>query len=173
MTKIKIILITLFLGHAFSLMAKNTPIANANDDWKTIKLDNDIRIIQPDYASAMGPQGIFNTCATPNEFRSINPVANCDEFKIIQLHSDSGEFGENREFKCTQVSPGQVRISRTTDKTICEESVSIENENKNATCIKKRLIKTLPADVKLEVVKNKGEEKGQLLFVKSFKIPNC
>lgn len=155
------------------VMAKNSPTASANEDWKTIKSDRDIKILQPSFSTVMGPEGIFNTCATPTEYKSINPVANCEDYKIIQLHGDSGEFGKNKEFICTQVSPGQISISRATNKSICEESVSIEDEDKNATCIKSKVLTTLPVDLKLEIVKGRGEAKGQSLFVKNYQIPKC
>lgn len=154
-------------------MAAQSSVATRKANWEVITSDQNVQVIQPSYASGMGPRGIFNMCATENEFRSIEPVASCEQYKFIQLHGDSTEFGENIDFHCTQIASGQIAITRNIPRDICEKSVRLEDEDKNATCLKTKTVDMLPTDLKLEVVRGRGEAKGQSLFVKNYQIPKC
>lgn len=146
------------------------PTSSPKEDWTEIRNDRDVVIAQPDIAEVTG--GIFNTCITDNELRSIQPVEQCSEYKIIETAPSSGEFGE-AEFHCLQKVTVPVAVSRQINKTECSESVRFQNENENGSCLTVKEDNSLPETITLGVLKNRGEQRGHTLFVKDYQIPRC
>jgi len=168
-----------FIGAFLAVEADQTFAAAPNitatrkDNWETIRKDKDLMIEQPKFAKDMGPDGIFNVCATDDEFRSIRPVETCLDYKIIKTAPESTEFGMYPDFYCQQEAEGVVIVSRMSTEQVCEESVSQETEDKNATCLESTQEGLMPTNVSLHVMKKRGSIKGEHVFNKNYQIPEC
>jgi hypothetical protein len=156
-----------------SFAATKNVTATSKDNWEEILLDKDLYVEQPDFAKDMGPEGIFNICASENEFRSVEPVGTCVDYKIIETAPDSTEFGLFPEYHCKNEAPGNVIVSRMSQEIVCAKSVRQEREDQNATCLEPRLEGKLPTKLNLNVLKRRGENKGTPVFIKEYEIPKC
>lgn len=169
--------IIVFLGALLStrpaLAGNKNTSASHKDEWQTIQADKDLMVAQPDFAEHMGPNGIFNVCKTDNELRTISPINVCNEYAVKEIYPSSSEFGPAYDFNCLKESPGHVVISRTNLKSECEKSVTFQDEDKNAECLIERAQEKIPEKITLEVVRARGEAKGQSVFAKEYIIPSC
>lgn len=158
-------------NHSFA--ATKNVTATSKDSWEEIHMDKDLYVEQPDFAQDMGPNGIFNVCASENEFRSIEPVGTCLDYKIVETAPESTEFGMFPEYHCQNEAPGNVIVSRMSKEVVCTESVRQEREDQNATCVEERLEGKLSNKMNLNVLKRRGEHKGSTVFIKEYNIPAC
>lgn len=161
------------VGAHQSLAADKPVLATRKDSWEEIRKDKDLFVAQPDFVKDMGPDGIFNVCSTATDFRSIEPVGTCLDYKMIETAPESTEFGLFPEYHCQQEAPGEVIVSRLSTQEVCQKSATMETEDKNATCLKSVEEGLLPTTVTLDVLKRRGENKGQSVFVKDYQIPEC
>lgn len=161
------------VGASHSIAADKPVLATSKDSWEEIRKDKDLFIGQPDFAKDMGPNGIFNVCHTATDFRSIEPVGTCLDYKMIETAPDSTEFGIAPEYHCQQEAPGEVIVSRLSTQEVCQKSATQEREDKNATCLETAQEGLLPTTVTLDVLKRRGEHRGQSVFVKDYDIPEC
>ncbi len=156
-----------------ALFAADQMTASPKKDWTEIVKDKDVMIEQPSYADNMGPKGVFNTCYTENEFRSIEPVEVCAEFESTEINPAGTEMGPNYDFYCEKKMSKQIVISRSVERSICEQTPRLQKEAENAKCLKAKFQDQLPTTLRMEVVRATGEAKGQSLFTKNYQIPKC
>lgn len=75
---------------ALVLVSPDIFAVSGKDRWSDIRKSREVLIQQPAFAQVFGPHGLFNACATEDEFRSLTPVKNCrdcapGEEKIVTL----------------------------------------------------------------------------------------
>jgi hypothetical protein len=54
------------------IVSSNAFALTVNDSWKTIRQNHEVLLLQPQFAEAMGYEGLFNMCATDDEFKSLD-----------------------------------------------------------------------------------------------------
>lgn len=54
------------------IVSSNAFALTASDSWTTIRQNHDVLLMQPQFAEAMGYGGVFNMCATDDEFKSLD-----------------------------------------------------------------------------------------------------
>lgn len=155
------------------VFAADQTTATVKKDWTEIVRDKDVMIDQPSFADNMGPKGVFNTCYTETEFKSIEPVEVCAEFESSEIYPLNTEMGPVYNFNCQKKMSKQVVISRSVERSICEQTPRIQREGDNAKCLKEKFQDQLPTTLSMEVMRASGEAKGQSLFTKGYQIPKC
>jgi len=140
------------------LTSGNAFTQTVNDTWQSIRKNKDLHIMQPQFAEAMGSDGLFNTCATDDEFKSLMPIRVCKEYD---------------EVKCLRFEQEKVVISRTVQETYCKKHIPLSETNWGSCEEYGTRTIFLGKKYKLEVVQNTGKLYMHHLFNKTFTIPNC
>lgn len=135
------------------------------DDWKTIRASQDVIIQQPTFASAFGPQGLFNACATDEVFKSKTPVQNCLSYAQVLKTSEAGTY---KDYVCTEYEMRHVIISRTFTQNECVKHAS------NGECVEYDDVTSVyPTSFQLAVVDSYSQPAGDFIFSKAYRIPAC
>lgn len=147
--------------------------ASPTDSWSSLRNNRDVLILQPHAVMSMGPTGVFNTCATDEELRSINPVRTCTAYKTVVRGNPNSEAGGWIEYVCTNYVMKDVVVTRDHEETICVKHAPV-SETSSGECIESATVnRTYPRDFKLEVVGGTGEVYMRHLFDKAFSLPDC
>lgn len=160
------------ISNAYSISEKS--------DWSSIRVDRKVAIIQPKFAASFGSAGLFNVCATDDEFKSINPVDVCVSYEIVNGGSPNSDAGVTSVSKCVRREKQDVSIERTTTHPVCLKHVAA-NEGSSNECIEwGNRTTTLPTTYALEVVRRgipaneqSAGQPGERLFRKSWDVPAC
>src|SRR5437868_5450389 len=86
---------------AATLFSQAGYAASSKDSWSTLRANRDVLILQPGVVMSMGKSGVFNTCATDSELRSINPVNTCTAYERVVHGNPNSEAGGWIEYVCT------------------------------------------------------------------------
>jgi len=130
----------------------------ANESWSSIRKNRDILILQPQFAEVMGSDGLFSTCATEDDFKSLIPVRVCKEFN---------------ESNCLRWQIENVVISKTVQETFCTRHVPLTESTLGGCEEYDTRTITLGNTYNLEIVNGQGKLYLHHLFNKTFTIPNC
>lgn len=135
------------------------------DNWQTIRASREVIIQQPTFAGAFGPQGLFNACATEEEFKSKLPVSTCLSYRQVFTDSKTGPY---KDYACNDFETRNVSISRTFTQEECVR------HNQNGECVEyDNVTSVYPTSFQLVVIEAGGEQAGHLIFTKSYGIPPC
>ncbi len=164
--------ITLFLAMAL-LFISNAFAVSLKDTWNAIRFNQELLILQPDFAEVMGSEGLFNACATDETFRSLNPVKICKEYREIKRQDNVAYSGNYSEFKCVIWKNENIEVSRTIEEKTCRTNTII-SKNYPDGCLDYDFLEVkLPLTHKLEIVHGKGQLTMHHVMMKSFTIPDC
>jgi hypothetical protein len=145
----------------------------SRDSWPSIRNNKNVLILQPGIAMSMGSTGVFNTCATDEDLKSINPIKTCTTYKKIVHGVPNSEAGGWVEYVCINYRLREVVLARDHEEKICSKYSPV-SEASSGECIKWETIsRTYSRNFKLEVVSGLGENYMQHLFDKSFSAPDC
>jgi hypothetical protein len=147
MTRVGIFILvisTLFPPRAYAVTGK--------DSWDTIRKTSGLIIVQPEFAKAFGTKGLFNACATDEQFRNIDPVRSCPDDK-----SDC----------CLEYTLQQVAVERLFSRNIC-------TERQYQKCMSyETIVQTHPKSFYLPVLEKKPDGSRALVFSKKYSVPEC
>lgn len=141
-------------------------------EWSEIRKNTKINIVQPRFAEAFGPSGLFNACVSEDEIKSINPVVVCLNYKNVQKGINT-EIGTYIELVCTKSAVQDVIISKTHSQTVCTKRAPPTEISSNE-CIEwgsKDVI--YPNNYSIEIVRADKLEAGNHLFNKTLTLPTC
>jgi hypothetical protein len=135
------------------------------DNWPTIRSSRDILIQQPTFAGAFGPAGLFNACATDEEFRSKTSVSTCLSYRQVITYSSKGPY---KDYICNHFESRHVNISRTYTQ---EECVKYDRSGE---CLEYDSVTSVyPTSFQLVVIESGSEKTGNFIFSKPYNIPSC
>jgi hypothetical protein len=150
---------------AVFLISVNVLAITGRDNWATIKSSREILIQQPTFASAFGPEGLFNACSTDQEFKSKTPVTICLSYRKVVTNSKTAPY---KDYVCNEYELRNVVISRTY---IQEECVKHDRFKE---CIEYDSVTSVyPTSIQLVVIEIGDEKSGNFIFSKPYKIPSC
>lgn len=154
-------LIAILISIFFSI---STFAVTGRDNWQTIRASREVLIQQPLFASAFGPQGLFNACYTDEEFRSVTPVESCLSYRPIIRHSPTGAY---KDYVCGQYEKKNVTITRTYIQVECVKRLYGE-------CVEYDSVTSVyPTGFKLVVIEAEKSEVPIFIFMKTYSIPAC
>ncbi|MBC7714552.1 MAG: hypothetical protein H7177_14495 [Rhizobacter sp.] len=140
------------------------------DNWNEIRSSRDVMIQQPTFAGAFGTNGLFNVCTTDDEFKSINPVKTCLEYREVIRHSESGMY---KDYTCVNYETKAVSISRTYIQNVCVRHAPMTNQS-SGECVEYASVTSVyPTSFSFAVIEASGEEYGDFLFSKTFALKTC
>jgi len=135
------------------------------DSWQTIRSSHEVVIQHPVFAGAFGPQGLFNACATEEEFRSRMPVQNCLSYRQIIKASSTGTY---KDYVCSKYESKNVIIGRTYTQEECVKHA------RSGECLEYDSVTSVyPTNFQLVVIESSSNPSGNLLFTKAYTIPAC
>jgi len=153
------VILTIFLISA-SVLA-----VTGRDSWSSIKSSGEIIIQQPTFAGAFGKQGLFNACATEEEFKSITPVSTCLNYRQVIVSSSTGPY---KDYVCNEYESRNVNISRTYTQEECVK------HNRSGECLEYDSVTSVyPTSFQLVVIESGSEKTGNFIFSKPYNIPAC
>lgn len=154
-------------------LCSNVFAVSLEQKWAEIKLNHQFHIVQPQFANAMGEEGVFNMCATQDEFKSLNPVRVCKEYKAIKRGNIYGKGKGYIEYRCAHWQTENVVIDRTTSKIICSQPTAV-TEATPAGCFAYDTIEVhQPRLQQIEIVHGKGKLYMHHIAMKNYTIPEC
>ncbi len=158
---------------AATLFSQTSFAASPRDSWSTLRSSRDVLILQPGIVMSMGKAGVFNTCATDSELRSINPVKTCTAYERVVHGNPNSEAGGWIEYVCTNYETKDITITREHEEQVCVKW-SRTTEASTGECLEYQTVtKTYPRDFSIEVVGANGEMYMQHMFNKSYSLPDC
>lgn len=162
-----------FTMFALLLFSINAFAITGKDDWKTIRKDRDVLIVQPAFAERFGKNGLFNACVSGNEIRSINPVKNCVAYTQVENDNQNQNLSGYKNYNCTQYKEEYVGLNRQHTEERCIRFAPI-NEYTSGECIAYGSSTAVyPTTYSLPVIEAEGEEYGTHLFSKTYALPEC
>ena len=126
------------------------------DNWESIRQTPGLILVQPHFAQAFGPKGLFNACATDEQFRNINPVKTCALNKI-----DS----------CLEHSVQSVTVERLFNRKICSEQT--EGQQYEECMTYETSLSSYPKSFFIPVMEKDSRGQKRLLFSKKYSLPEC
>jgi hypothetical protein len=159
------------LFYMLILFSANTFAITGFDSWPTIKTSKEVTILQPTFASAFGPGGLFNACTTDNEFKSLSPVKTCLQYTSVTRYNTENKL--YKDYECSAYDIREVSMSRTYIQNVCLKHAPM-NSQVSVECIEYGLVNSVyPTTFSFPVVEASSEEHGSLLFSKTFAIVSC
>lgn len=158
-TRMMVALITVFLISAsgFSITGR--------DNWQTIRASREVIIQQPTFAGAFGQQGLFNACATDEEFKSKSPVSTCLSYRQVISNSKTGPY---KDYVCNDFETRNVTISRTYTQEECVK------HDLTGECLEYDSVTSVyPTSFQLVVIESGSEQSGNFIFSKSYGVAAC
>lgn len=147
------------------LISTNALAVTGRDNWTSIRSSGEILIQQPTFAGAFGPQGLFNACATDEEFRSLTPVSRCLSYRQVTVDSPTGPY---KDYVCSESESKNMAISRTYTQEECVK------HDRSGECLEYDSVTSVyPKSIELVVIESGGEKTGNFIFSKPYKIPAC
>ncbi|MBC7537956.1 MAG: hypothetical protein H7281_03995 [Bacteriovorax sp.] len=110
-----------------TMISSNAFSATSQDSWPSIRNNKNVLILQPGFAMSMGSTGVFNTCVTDEELRSINPIKTCSTYKKIVHETPNSEAGGWIEYVCQNYKLREVVIARDHEEKICSKYSPVSN----------------------------------------------
>lgn len=159
-----------------SSLASNTGLAvTGRDSWQSIRQTPGLVLLQPKFAQAFGPRGLFNACITDEQFRSITPVNTCVLYKGTT---------------CAESALQPVTMERVSNRKVCWEQVPSESNDERGS---EKLSQEKPYEQPYEeclsdpyassplssisfyipVIERSKEGKDKFLFSKKYSLPAC
>ena len=147
------------------LISNNGFSITGRDSWQTIRSTHEILIQHPVFAGALGPQGLFNACATEDEFRSKTPVKSCLSYRQVIKTSNAGTY---KDYVCNEYESKNVTISRTYTQEEC-----VKND-RSGECLEYDSVTSIyPTSFFLVVIEANNTSSGNFIFRKAYSIPAC
>lgn len=143
------------------------------DDWETIRKSRAVLIVQPAFAERFGKDGLFNSCVSGNEIRSITPVKNCVAYTQVDNENQNQNLSGYKNYNCTQYRKEHVSMNRLHTKEHCVRFAPI-NEYTSGECEAYEPSSAVyPTSYRLPVIEAEGDEYGTHLFSKTYALPEC
>lgn len=162
-----------YIMSAILLFSQNIHAITGKDDWKTIRKNREVLVIQPAFAEAFGPKGLFNACLSGDEFRSINPVKTCVAYSEIASDDQNRSLSGYKKYNCTKYQTEHVSVPRTYTADRCVKFAPI-NEFTSGECIEYAPNTSVyPTAYSFPVIEADGDQYGTHLFSKTYAIPEC
>ena len=147
------------------LASYNVFSITGRDNWSTIKSSHEVIIQQPIFAGAFGPQGLFNACATDEEFRSISPVKVCLSYKQVLRTSITGAY---KDYECNHYEMRNIVIARTFTQEECVKNDRIGE------CIEYDSVTSVyPTSFQLPVISFNEGALNNFIFSKAYAVERC
>lgn len=147
------------------LISSSSFSITGRDNWQTIRSSEEVLIQQPVFAGALGPQGLFNACATEEEFRSKTPVQNCLSYRPVMKTTNTGTY---KDYVCEEYETKNVVISRTFTQEECVK------HDRSGECLEYDSVTSVyPKRFQLVVIESRTDSSGNFIFSKSYSIPSC
>lgn len=135
------------------------------DNWQTIRSSHEVIIQQPVFAGALGPQGLFNACATDEEFRSKTPVQSCLSYRQVIKSSNKGLY---KDYVCDDYESRNVVISRTFTQEECVK------HNPIGECVEYDSVTSVyPTSFQLPVISFNEGGLNNFIFSKAYAVEKC
>lgn len=152
----KLLMVTAALSLIVSVLSSDPALAlTGKDNWKSIRSSRDVLIQQPSFAEVFGDQGLFNACATEDEFRSRTPVKTC-------LNNGCSDF-EIRN----------IVVNRVYNANVCVKFAPM-SATSSGECVDFDVVTAVyPTSFQLPVIEANGEQSGDYVFSKNYSIPAC
>lgn len=135
------------------------------DDWQTIRSSQEVLIQQPVFAGAFGPLGLFNVCATDEEFKSITPVQTCLSYRQVIRTSNAGKY---KDYVCNHYESRNIIISRTYTQDEC-----VKHDYWGECLEYDSVTSVYPTSFQLPVIESRGETSNNFIFSKPYKMKAC
>lgn len=154
--KKQLVMTTLVFITSTALISISPALAiTGRDSWKVIRASHDVLIEQPAFAGVFGDQGLFNACATEDEFRSLVPVKTC---------LSNG---------CEKYEIRNVTVNRVHTKNICVRFAPM-NAYSSGECVDYKTVTAMyPTSFQLPVIEGDAEQSGDYIFSKNYSVPAC
>ena len=151
----------------------NTAFAfSEKSNWNEIRNRKGITIVQPKFAEAFGPDGLFNACVTEDEIRSINPVSVCLDKKDLQKGLNM-ELGTYIVPVCVKSAIQDVVVNKNHDLVECKKHAP-ETEFSSNECIEwEQKSARYPNSYSIEIIRTDKLEAGNHLFSKTLELAAC
>ena len=147
------------------LISASVLAVTGRDSWTSIRSSGELLIQQPTFAAAFGPQGLFNACATDEEFKSLVPVSTCLSYRQVTIDSPTGPY---KDYVCNESESRNVSISRTYTQEECVK------HDRSGECLEYDSVTSVyPKSIDLVVIESGNEKSGNFIFSKPYKIPAC
>ena len=147
------------------LMPYNVFSITGRDNWSTIKSSSEVIIQQPIFAGAFGPQGLFNACATDEEFRSKTPVKVCLSYKQVLKTSATGSY---KDYVCNEYEIRNVVIGRTFTQEEC-----VKHDRIGECIIYDSVTSVYPTNFQLPVISFNEGALNNFIFSKAYAVETC
>jgi hypothetical protein len=162
---------------AFALItnaqAKTAKGYSKKDDWSAIRVSRDVQVVQPQFAKAFGPSGLFNVCIDGDEFKSIHPVNFCTAHKVLKKSTLNTEEDNPAILGCIQKEAEDVAVSRRVTRPVCLNRTEADEVNESECTEWSEQTFIYPSEYNLDVVYVQSQEAQNVLFKKQLVIPNC
>ncbi|MBC7740751.1 MAG: hypothetical protein H7061_01040 [Bdellovibrionaceae bacterium] len=144
---------------------------SAQDSWAKINASYEVSVVQPQFAGSFGQGGLFNACVAGSNFRSVNPVKVCSDWRVI--HSGNGEAATT-EGVCYKWEQQYAEVAMTSVQKTCTKWSDSSGEGGTLMCLREgNVTVTYPTTFDFTVISMRGEMYGSPLFKKSYTVPNC
>lgn len=138
---------------SFLILTTSVQSSTTEMPWNSIRNDKKFLIMLPQLARNMGADGLFNLCATDNEFISVRPVKTCKKYAVVREGKINNDQAEYSQMKCVKWKSEIVSLSRLTEK----------ND----------LIVRIPKKLQINVVYSSGPRYMHQAFRKIYTVPDC
>lgn len=147
------------------LLSSDVFSITGRDSWQTIRSSHEVIIQHPVFAGAFGPEGLFNACATEEEFRSKIPVQKCLSYRQIIRTSNTGTY---KDYVCNEYEAKNVSISRTYTQEECVK------HDRSGECLEYDTVTSVyPTSFFLVVIESNANKSGNFIFSKAYSILAC
>lgn len=161
----------LMVALTISLISTSGYSVTGRDSWQNIRASREVLIQQPTFAGAFGSQGLFNACATEDEFRSLTPVQSCLSYHQVTRQSEKGPY---KDYDCTEYETRHVVISRTFTQEECVKFAPMTQSNSGECLEYDNVTSVYPTSFQLVVIDSQQADTGRsFIFSKPYRIPAC
>jgi hypothetical protein len=163
----------LVMAIVLSLISFSALPLTGKDKWTEIRNSREVLIQQPTFAAAFGPQGLFNACATEDEFRSRNPVKICLSYKVVMKVNANNPTETYKDYECAEYESRQVSISRTYNQSSCIRHAPMDDTSSGECIEYGNATSVYPTSFQLAVIEAEGSQYGNFIFSKAYAVPSC
>lgn len=169
MKKMLIVALSLFV----SVQAMAMSATSASSSWKEIFADRDLIVVAP-YSNELGPNGIFNACATATEIKSLSPQKVCVEERQVPSTGNS-DVDYPPQYECVRYEQRVMSMARKGMKDGCVEyGMETIGDSDYWTCKKSgKVAYEVNLTQSVDVINGPGENYASVAFTKEYKIPAC
>ncbi|MDD4972776.1 MAG: hypothetical protein PHY93_00415 [Bacteriovorax sp.] len=164
----------LFFVTAIIMAVSSTAFAvSKKSEWSEIRKAKDVSIVQPKFAEAFGPAGLFNACLSNGDIKSIAPVNVCLNYENVTIGTPNSEGGAYTKRHCKKSALQDVTIDKTYTQNICLKRAPATEFSSNECIEWGSKTSIYPDSYLIEIVRRDSLEAGNHLFNKTLVLPMC